>query len=95
MNDCDNWWQHWLRVQMRLEYANSGKDYLEVIAYRKREKANVAKKNLKQETRNPHIYALELNLASHEFVRKFYKAFAMVSSLCMLLSVMPAYMGVA
>jgi len=55
--------------------ARKSKDYQVLIACRNRDKANVAKENLKQETGNPHIYAHELDLASLESIRNFYKAF--------------------
>jgi NAD(P)-dependent dehydrogenase (short-subunit alcohol dehydrogenase family) len=55
--------------------AMNSKNYTVVIACRNLEKAATAKKNLQQETGNPHIYALELDLASLESIRNFYDIF--------------------
>lgn len=53
----------------------NSQDYTVVIACRNIGKAAIAQKNLRQETGNPNIYALKLDLASLKSVRNFYKDF--------------------
>lgn len=55
--------------------AKSNKDYTIFIACRDSLKAADAREKLLQETENSNIYALQLDLASLESVRKFYNAF--------------------
>src|SRR5262245_51543981 len=53
----------------------SNEGYVVIIACRNPEKANTARESLQQETGNSNIYALELDLASLESIRKFYESF--------------------
>lgn len=64
-----------LGYQCAKNIAMASKDYTVVIACRNLNKASTAKKSLQQETGNPHIYALELDLASLESIRNFYRVF--------------------
>ncbi len=65
-----------LGYQCAKNIAMQSKDNTVVIACRNRDKAATATERLRSETKNPNVYALELDLASLESVRSFYKAFS-------------------
>ncbi len=64
-----------LGYQCARNIAMNNKDYMVVIACRNPDKAAAAKKSLQQETGNPHIHTLELDLASLDSIRSFYDVF--------------------
>lgn len=64
-----------LGYQCAKSIATNSKDYAVVIADRDPERSATAMEGLRQETGNPHIYALELDLASIGSIRKFHDAF--------------------